>query len=165
MSAEPREAAGPVPLKIFYSYAHEDEALREKLQNHMKVLKRNGYISEWHDRKISAGEDWDGQISDNLMDADIILLLISDDFLGSDYCYEIEMKRALERHNNPSDHARVVPIILRDCDWTSGAFSQLQALPKEGKAVTGRHWHNEDEAFTDVARGIRKIVGEISQLT
>ena len=86
------------PRRIFYSYAHEDEDAKNKLVQHLSILKRRGYISEWHDRKIEAGENWSEAISQNLEEADIILLLVSSAFINSEYCWEVEMKRALERH-------------------------------------------------------------------
>ena len=146
-------------MKIFYCYAREDKDLRDELEKHLRTLKRQGKITSWHDRDISAGKNWEIEINTNLNTADIILLLISPDFMDSDYCYSIEMKRALERHHK--HEARVIPIILRDCDWEDEPFSQLQVLPAEGKPVNSSRWHNRDEAFADIARGIRKVVTEM----
>src|SRR2546421_2433710 len=87
-----------VPLSVFISYAHEDEPWRERLEAHLSLLRRQGLIANWHDRQILAGEEWSQEIDEHLEAASIILLLISPDFLASDYCYEIEMQRALERH-------------------------------------------------------------------
>lgn len=139
-------------IAVFFSYAHEDEALRDKLANHLKLLERQGVIQSWHDHQILAGTEWKGQIDTNLENAQLILLLISSDFLASDYCYDIEMKRAMERHE--AGEARVIPIVLRPVDnlWKA-PFGKLQALPTDGKPVT--LWQNQDEAFTDIAKGIR----------
>ena len=145
------------PLSLFYSYSHKDETLRNDLETHLKLLQRQGVILPWHDRKISAGTEWAGQIDRNLESADIILLLVSADFIASDYCYDLEMKRALERHE--AGNARAIPVILRDVDWQSAAFAKLQALPKDGKAVT--LWPDRDSAWKDVALGIRKAVEEL----
>ncbi len=145
-------------IKVFFSYAHEDEALRDKLANHLKVMERTGVIESWHDRQILPGQEWDGQIDDNLATADIILLLVSDDFLASDYCWNVEVKQALKRHED--NDACVIPIILREVDWNRAPFSKLQALPKNAEAVT--NWANQDQAFTDIARGIRKAVEELT---
>src|SRR6266704_5328694 len=93
MTAEPRS-----PIEVFYSYAHADEKLRNELEKHLALLKQQGYISEWHDRRVLAGREWERDIDQHLNTARIILLLVSADFLASDYCYGIEMKRALERH-------------------------------------------------------------------
>ena len=139
------------PLKLFYSYAHEDEELRDALAQHLSTLKRQGVISAWHDREISAGEEWRGAINDQLEDAQIVLLLISPAFIASDYCYDKEMMRAMERHE--SGEARVIPVVLRPVDWQGTPFSELQALPRNAKPVTT--WPNRDEAFADIAREIR----------
>lgn len=147
-----------VPISLFYSYSHNDEALRDELETHLSLLRRQGVIRNWHDREMTAGTEWEGQIDRNLDAADVILLLISADFLASDYCYDKEMKRALERH--AAGTARVIPVILRPCDWHSAPFWKLQALPKDGKPVTT--WGNRDEAFTDIARGIRHAVTSLA---
>lgn len=147
----------PVPSKIevFFSYAREDGALRDKLANHLKLLERQGTIQSWHDRQILAGTEWQEQIHHHLETAQIILLLISSDFLASDYCYNIEMQRALERHN--VGDAWIIPIILRPIDnWTQSPFGELCALPTDNTPVTA--WKNEDAAFANVARGIRLVV-------
>lgn len=146
------------PLELFYSYSHKDEELRNQLETHLSMLKREGAITGWHDRRISGGQDWDGKIDDNLNSAEIILLLVSSDFLASDYCYDKEVNRAVERHE--AGEARVIPIIVRPCDWQRTPFAKLQGLPKDAKAVT--LWENRDEAFLDIARGLRIVAEEIS---
>jgi inactive STAND/TIR domain len=145
-------------IEIFFSYVHEDEALRDKLAKHLQVLQREGIIKVWHDRKITAGEDRKNKIDSHLQSADIILLLISSDFLNSDYHYDIELKRALERHE--SKEARVIPVILRAVDWRGSPFGKLSVLPENGKAITS--WDNEDEAFTDVVKGLRRFIDSFS---
>jgi hypothetical protein len=142
------------PLSLFYSYSSRDGALRDELETHLTLLRRQGFISGWHDRRVEAGTEWERQIDQHLNAADIILLLVSADFLASDYCYDLEMTRALERHG--AGAARVIPVILRPCDWQSAPFGKLQAQPKGGKPVTS--WRKKDEAFTDIARGIREAV-------
>lgn len=144
-------------IEVFYAYSHQDEELRGQLENHLAILKRQGLITGWHDRKIGAGKEWKGEIDAHLKTARIILLLISSDFIASDYCYDIEMKRAMERHE--TGESRVIPVILRSVDWNEAPFDKLQALPKDAKPVT--QWNDQDEAFTDIARGIRKAVEEI----
>ena len=142
------------PIILFYSYSHRDEDLRNELAKHLTVLKRAGLIEEWYDRKIMPGEEWDGQISAHLNEAQVILLLISVDFLASKYCFDIETKRALERHQ--ANTARVVPIILRPVHWKLAPFAALQALPKNARAVT--EWPNQDQAFVNVCEGILAVV-------
>src|SRR6266566_6004716 len=141
-------------VKVFYSYAHKDEKLRSALMEHMSTLHRQGYISEWHDRHILAGTDWAQEIDTHLTSASLILLLISPSFIASDYCYGIEMQRALERHH--AGQAHVIPIILRPTDLSGTPFAALQFLPTAGKAITT--WQNRDKALLDVARGIRKVI-------
>jgi hypothetical protein len=141
-------------IEVFISYSHKDDDLREEFVTHLANLKRQGKITAWHDRAIEAGEEWEAQIKGNLESAQIILLLISPPFMASDYCYDIEMQRAIERHD--AGTARVIPIILRPCDWKDSPFSKLQVLPKDGKPVT--QWSDRDTAFLNVVEGIRKAV-------
>ena len=143
--------------EIFYSYSHKDEALRNQLETHLASLKRSGEISEWHDRRIGAGSDWASEISDHLESAHIILLLISADFIASEYCYGIETQRAMKRHE--AGEALVIPIILRSVAWEHLPFGKLQALPANAKPV--KSWKNRDEAFTNIAQGLRKQLAEI----
>lgn len=145
-----------MPVKIFFCYAHEDETLVNKLKTHLKLLQRQGLIDVWHDRDISAGMEWEREINTHLNTAQIILLLVSPDFINSDYCYCIEMKHAIERHIR--FEARVIPIILRHVYWQGAPFGKLQALPKDAKPVTD--WRNREKAVFNVAEGIRKAVEE-----
>lgn len=146
-------------IEIFISYAHEDVELRKRLIMHLEPLKQQGLISIWHDRDISAGTELTNEIYSHLNNAQIILLLVSAAFLASTYCYSNEMMRALKMHE--TGQARVIPIILRPIDWEGAPFRHLLALPTDARPVTGRSWYNVDEAFADVAQGIRKIVEEI----
>ena len=130
----------------------------KELVKHLSILKRQGVIRAWHDRQIGGGHEWAGEIDSHLNSAQVILLLISSDFLASDYCYDLEMMRAMERHE--MREARVVPVILRPVDWKGSLFSKLQGFPKDGKPVTS--WTSRDEAFLDIARGIRSVVEELT---
>ncbi|MDF5707062.1 MAG: toll/interleukin-1 receptor domain-containing protein [Nostoc sp. S4] len=145
-------------IEVFYSYAHEDEKLRDKLEKHLTLLKREGVITGWHDRKIGAGKEWQNEIDTHLDSSHIILLLISPDFIASDYCWDVEVKRAMERHE--AKEARVIPVILDFVDWKSAPFGKLQALPKNAKPV--KEWGNRDKAFLSVAEGIRLVVKELA---
>jgi hypothetical protein len=147
------------PVELFYSYAHEDETLRDELETQLSTLKRQGVITNWHDRMIDSGDDWAGRIDEHINTAQIILLLVSADFLASRYCYDVEMARALER--DEAREARVIPVILRPCDWSHTPIGRLQALPKGGRPVT--LWANQDEALLDVAKGIRKVVEQLTR--
>ena len=144
-------------INLFYSYAHQDEALRDSLETHLKLLQRQKVIDSWHGRKVGAGREWEQAIDKNLEAADIILLLISADFVTSDYCWDVEIKRAMQRHAENS--AVVIPVSLRECDKTDAEFMKLQGLPKDFKPV--KKWADQDSAFTDIAKGIRAAANKI----
>ncbi len=140
-------------MHVIMSYSHADEDLRNELEKHLAALKRQGAITTWHDRRIAPGDELHGQISDQLDRADIILLLVSADFIASDYCCDVEMSRALERHHR--DEASVIPVILRPCDWKRTPFGGLMAVPKDGKPVV-KH-STLDDGFLEVAQAIRRV--------
>jgi hypothetical protein len=139
---------------VFFSYTHVDESLRDQLEVHLSLMKREGLITAWHDRRIVAGSDIDNSIDEHLESADIILLLVSANFIASEYCFATEMKRAMERHK--AGEARVIPVILRACDWHSALFGKLNAVPTDGRPVTS--WPNQDEAFADITKSLRAAV-------
>ena len=144
-------------LRLFLSYSHQDEKLRDQLAKHLSQLQEEGVIRPWHDSMIVPGTEWKGEIDKNLESARLILLLVSSDFVASDYCYGPEMARALERAS--TGDARVIPVILRPVDWLRSPFGNLEALPKDGKPIT--LWPNRDDAFNDVARAIRGVCQEL----
>src|SRR5437762_4454577 len=162
MSLTPGQSQETAPIEVFYSYARKDETLRNELEKHLSILQRQGLISAFHDRQIIAGTDLAQAVDTHLETASLILLLISPDFLASDYCYGIEMQRALERHQ--ANEARVIPILLRPVSWEGSPFSILQVLPSNGIALTSRQWHSLDEAFTDVVKGIRGALRDVRRL-
>jgi hypothetical protein len=143
---------------VFFSYSHADEVLRDQLEKQLSMLKRQGIIETWHDRRIGAGEEFAKAIDERINSDDIILLLVSPDFLASDYCYDIEMKRALERHE--AGEATVIPVILRPCDWHSAPFGKLNTTPPDGRPVT--KWADRDEAFVEVAKAVRAAAGRLA---
>jgi TIR domain len=149
----------PAPIDVFISYSHQDNYWRVELEKHLSNLKRDREIADWSDRKIEAGSEWEAELQDKLESSPIILLLISSDFLASKYCYDVEMQRAIERHD--AGTAKVIPIILRPCDWQYSKFSKLQVLPQDGAAVT--LWKNQDSAFLDVVQGIRRSVDSLTK--
>ncbi len=150
--------SGPAgqPIEVFYSYAHKDEALREELETHLSLLRRQGQISGWHNRNINAGTEWAQAIDEHLGTAQIILLLISADFLASDYCYSIEMQYALGRHE--AGEVCVIPILLRPVSWEGAPFSRLQMLPRDNIPVVSPTWYSRDEAWTHVVQELRKVI-------
>ncbi len=148
------------PVTVFFSYSHEDEALRDELAKHLEILKWNGDISTWHDRQILPGDEWDREIKINLNAAQIILLLVSKDFIASKHCHDVEMTRAIERHE--AGEVYVIPVILRSCMWSLTRFGKLQALPKNRRPVIDETaWPTLDDAFTSVAEGIKEIANII----
>lgn len=148
-------------LNIFFAYSREDSKLRERLDKHLSGLKRRNFVNTWYDGKIDAGKEWEKEIDFNLSKADIILLLISADFIASDYCYEIEMKRAIQRHEN--GESVIIPILLNPCDWSDLPFSKIQALPQNGKPITSPFWDNQEVALNEIANSIKEIVDTLRQ--
>ena len=144
-------------VTIFISYAHADEELKKELDKYLKMLKRSGKVETWNDRELIAGQEWDDVIMTELSKANIILLLISVDFNASDFIWDKELASAMIRHEEGTAH--VVPVILRRCEWSSLPYAKLQALPRNGKPVT--EYANRDEAFTEIAVGIEKLVDYI----
>lgn len=146
------------PTSLFISYAPEDEQLEKELEKHLALLERNGLVRGWSSRRLDAGDDWRGEIDRRLDRADLILLLVSADFLASDYLFDVEMRRAITRHERGD--AEVIAVILRPCDWRDAPFAVLrpraQTLPKSGIPVTASG--NHDAALADVAVGIREAM-------
>lgn len=142
------------PIEVFISYSHKDEELKDEIYVHLANLTRQNKIKPWQDRAIEAGTEWDAEIKARLESAGIILLLITPRFIASEYCFDKEMQRAMERH--AAGTARVIPIIMKPCDWKDTPFSKLQVLPKDAKPVTS--WNDQDEALLNVVQGIRKAV-------
>jgi hypothetical protein len=142
------------PVDVFLSYASEDENLLRKVEKHLAVLQRRELIRSFHAGDVTAGQDWRAAVDEHLERAGVILLLVSADFLASSRCYDEEVARAIDRHHR--GEARVVPIIVRACAWEDASFGALKPLPRDGRPVTS--WGSEDDALTDVARGIREIV-------
>jgi tetratricopeptide (TPR) repeat protein len=146
-----------VPAQLFFSYSHKDKVLRDQLETHLSTLKRENRISAWHDRRITAGTEWKGEIDDHLKCSSVILLLVTANFLASDYCHDVELRYAMKQHEQ--GNARVIPVILRPCDWKTTIFAKLQALPTDGKPVID--WKTRDNAFLNVVEGIRKALDEL----
>src|SRR5215510_1416785 len=146
-------------LEVFFSYSHKDEDLCDELNAHLAALKRQSVIKNWTDRQITAGDEWRNEIEKHLNSADLILLLVSSDFLNSDFCYLIETSRALLRHD--SGDARVIPVIVRPVYWKNEPISWIQSLPKDGKPVTS--WDSRDEAWLNVVEGISAAIDMMAQ--
>ena len=145
-------------IEIFCCYAREDQPLLQQLKNHLMPLQRQGLIHIWSDTNINVGEEWEEAIQQHLETAEIILLLISSDFMASEYCYSKEMYRAMQRHEEQTAH--VIPIVLRRTYWKGAPFEKLQFLPKDAKPITDQSW-SMDEALYDVVDQIGTIVREL----
>ena len=148
-------------IQVFCSYSQVDEKWKRELLTALSPLQRSGLLDIWHFRLIPAGREWEPEIDFHLHSAQIVLLLISSDFINSNYCFSIEMAAALERHD--IGEARVIPILLRDCLWEGLPFSRLQMLPSAAKPV--KNWqHNRDAAWTDVAKGIQSVAHHLQEI-
>jgi hypothetical protein len=146
------------PIEIFFSYSHKDEPFRDELLAHLSSLRREGLVAVWHDRCIDAGDDWKGAIDEHLDNAHVVLLLVSPDFMASDYCYDVETKRALERHER--GEAIVVPVVLRRTDWSKTPFARLQAVPRNAEPV--KAWPDRDDAWYDVVKSLRRVIEKLA---
>ncbi len=144
-------------IKLFYSYSRIDESDRKTLEKHLATLRCDGFIDEWHDKKIDAGDNWNEEIEKNMAISDIILLLFSSDFIASKFCQkEVEAALKLRKEKNTI----VIPIILRQCSWTDfNRISVIQVLPNNGKAIST--WTDKDEGWVNVYEGIKKNVEKI----
>ena len=145
--------------KVFFSYSHHDKKIRSEIDKHFSVLKRASVIETWYDNEILAGDSFDHIIKEELENADIILLLVSADFLNSNYCQDVEMKRALQKHR--TGEAKVVPIIVDICDWKHTSLKTLKVLPSDGKEIT-KHG-NRKEAYQDITNEIRELASIVNE--
>ncbi len=151
-------------IEIFLSYSDKDESLCESLLSHLSPLRRLDVIKHWHHHQIRAGQNWVNETIKHLDTAHVILLLISSDFINSDYCFSDQLKRAMERHT--AGTARVIPILLRNVDYMGMGmpFEKLEPLPQNRCPVKSSSWQNWDEAFEHIARGIRTVIEEMTAL-
>lgn len=141
-------------VKVFISYSHRDESFKDDLVEHMAGLKRSGIVSEWNDRKITPGQNWSSEISDNLASSQIILFLVSSSFMSSDYCINVEAQKALELHKDGK--AQLIPIVIRPVDWGGSELANLQGLPKDAEPVS--LWQDSDAAWLNVIKGLKSCI-------
>jgi flagellar biosynthesis GTPase FlhF len=145
------------PIEVFFSYSRKDKELRDELDTHLALLKRRG-VTTWHDCQIVAGSEWEQEINRRIETADIILLLISSDFIASNYCYEKELPDILSRHE--AGEAYVIPVLLRPvAGWKQSPFAKLQICPAGGLPVT--QWNDRDAAFVNVADSVEEAVNQL----
>jgi len=146
--------------KLFISYAHEDELHLKQLTNRVKGLERQELIESWSDNEILPGMDWDDEIKSQLADADVIIFLISPDFIASEYIHKVELKNAVKRHNE--SEVIIIPVVIRPCDFSSLEIKKFQALPKGAKPIS--KWEDKDDAWLDVLQGIKKVINNIDKI-
>jgi hypothetical protein len=120
-------------IEVFISYHQKDEELREELERHLATLLREQTITSWHKREIIAGQEFQDEINKHLKRAGLILLLVSPDFIASDYHWTVEVTRALEQ--NAAGKARVIPVLLRYADWDNPPIDKLSPLPSNRKPI------------------------------
>ena len=153
-STQRQETRDSTPHKAFISYTHQDERYAKRLRTALAVLKSQGLVQDWHDREITPGAEWASEIDQHLSAADLVLLLVTPEFLASEYAFGIEVTRALESHAEGT--AVIVPVIVRACDWMNTYLGKLQAVPTDGKPIA--NWKNRDDAWLNVTNGIRSVV-------
>ena len=129
-----------------------------RLEVHLAALRREGRISTWHDRRLEAGAEWEPELRKHLDEAEVMVLLLSPDFLNSDFCWTVEMEAALARHHAGTAH--VIPVVLRHCDWKNTSLAALQALPRDGTPISA--WPDQDEAFLGVVQGLRRRLSDLA---
>lgn len=140
------------PAETFISYAHEDKSIMESLATHLSPLHRLGLIRLWHDKKLNAGAVLDKEIAGKLNNAEVVIMLVSADFINSDYCFSREMIAALENHRK--NKTKIIPILARSCYWQLSPFSSL--LLANTKAIASHE--NQDEALVSVVEEIKKVL-------
>ena len=149
-------ATTPLSVRLFYSYCHADREYREEMEKVLRILEREGALQSWSDAGILPGQSISGQIKENLSQADIIVFLLSRDFLASDACIE-EWDTAKQLASGERPVFRI-PIVIRECAWKDFlATDDLKALPEDGRAVDS----DPDTAWQEVYRGIKAVVTEL----
>ncbi len=148
------------PLKTFICYAHEDHEVVDGLKKQLAIFEKKALLQIWSDGKILAGEHWDNSIKTQLEQAELILLFISVDFINSDYIEKKELKAALQRHRD--SEATLIPIIVRPCHWEEYFdIGQFQALPAKARPILSSHFPHRDEAFFEIAAGVKKTAEDL----
>ncbi|MEL6968812.1 MAG: toll/interleukin-1 receptor domain-containing protein [Bacteroidota bacterium] len=145
--------------KIFIAYSRKDVTLLQELRAHLAILERAKLARIWYDGEIEAGSNWEESIKNAMFEANLVLMLISPDFIASDYCYNVEMSRAISLHDQRS--LKIIPVILRPCNWHLSPLGRIQALPQNGLPIT--EWDSSDKAFTLIVDRIANSLKEIER--
>ncbi len=152
----------PENINIFIAYTPTDRSYLEELQVHLSVLERLGLVDKiWYDGMVEVGRDWESTILDALHQSDIILLLVSADFIASDFCYHQEMQQAIRLHEEGKVHT--IPIIVRPCLWERAPFSKLNVLPKGGQPLSSSEWPHEDVPYVQITKAVEDIILVLKQ--
>lgn len=150
-----------IGLKCLIAYAPGDEAYVTELNNHLKLLIKSNSITSWSAQEVKAGEEWEKEIIARIENSDIIFFIVTSVFISSDFCLDIQMKNALDKHK--SGETIVVPILANFCDWKSAPFSHIQHLPKNSEPIDSRHWKSKDEAFANIVEEVKRTVKSVSE--
>jgi len=140
-------------MKAFISYSHIDERYVQRLHTHLAQMKRDGLIDTWYDREISAGTNLNQEISRHLKESNVFIAVTSPDFLDSEYCFDIEMSKAIEDHH--AGQIRIIPLIVEPCDWLNSPLKDFRATPRDGKPISD--WSNINSAYLDIITDLRKL--------
>jgi hypothetical protein len=153
-------APAPRPVRVFVAYAHEDVAHRDRLVKIMVPWERQGTVKVWADHKLVGGDVWDKKIKEALEEADLILILMSVDAIASEYIRGVELRRAMERHDQGT--ARVIPLIVRICAWKEETWlGQVQAIPRGGTPIAEHA--SPDRAWDEVREQLRDVIDELQK--
>lgn len=152
--SSPQPPTGNQPKTVFFSYSKHDRPYLEELLRHLSPLVRQGKLQPWNDHDILPGDEWDDEVREKLNAADIYLFLVSAYSISTDYILDVEIPVAMARHE--SRKARVIPIVLKSCDWEGLPFGKLNGLPSKGKPVSA--YTDRDEAWVAVVNGIKRVV-------
>lgn len=143
-------------LKMFISYSHKDKFFLNELTKHLKTLEQRGIIEKWHDGELVAGDHINSEIEEHLLDADLVVFLVSADFISSYYCFEVELKKTFDRLYDGA--VRIIPIIVRPCKWKDTVLSRYLAATKDGKPIS--KYDNADDAWVEVVGSIERAVNK-----
>jgi hypothetical protein len=142
---------------LFLSYAHEDRDIVAELRKHLAPLQHEQIVTDWYDLELMPGDDWDREILSQLASSDLVIVMISADFLASNYAYGRELRLALNLHDQERVH--LLPVIGRNCKWQNLPFARLQVLPEGAVAINS--WQSRDDAFVSVVLGVERVAREI----
>jgi hypothetical protein len=150
----------PTPYKIFLSYSHDDSVLLDKFRQHLTTLQRNEKIELWYDREMIPGDNLDHEISTKLEDADIAMFLVSSSFLASYYCYDVELKKIIDRKEN--SEVRVIPVILHHCDWLESKLGDYLGVPSNGDPISS--FDDPNLAFLSCVNELKRVISKLDEI-